>query len=113
MLQLRHVVGVGQEPHIEHQIGLQRQSVFEPEGHDTDIQRLLRVTAAEQAQQLAAQLGGGKRRRVQHKVRPLPHRRQQLPLPPDGLLDGKSLHAQGMAAPRLLVAADDGPRIRL
>ena len=53
-LQLRHIVGVGEKPHIKYQIRLQRQAILKAEGHDADIQRLPGVAAAEQGQKLAA-----------------------------------------------------------
>ena len=37
-LQLRDVVGVGQEADIQHQVGLRRQTVFEAEGEDVHVE---------------------------------------------------------------------------
>ena len=59
IFQLRHVVGVGHEAHIEHQIRLDGDAVLEAEGQDVDGQSSPIPLLAEQVQQFAAELGDG------------------------------------------------------
>ena len=113
VLQLRHIVGVGHEAHVEHQIRLDGDAVLEAEGQDVDGQSSPIPLLAEQVQQLAAELGDGEGGGVQHEIRMIPHRLHPLPLPADGLLHTLPLLLQGVHPASLLIAVDDGLVIRL
>ena len=106
--QLLNVKGIRHKPHIQHQISLQRKTIFKAEGGDVHRHAALLPLAVEDAQQLSPQFGGGKPGGVDDKVRPLLHREHQLPLLLHGLLQGIRLLLQGMAAACLLIPLDNG-----
>ncbi len=104
LLQLRHVVGVGQAAHIKNQIGILRQPVAEPEGNTADEHG--RGLPLKQAHDAPPQLVGGKRRRIDAVVGALPDRPQQAGLLPDGVLKAAlAVIQQGMTAAVFLIAA--------
>lgn len=113
VFQLRHIVGVGHEPHVEHQVRLDGDAVLEAEGQDADVEPAPVRRGAEQVQHLTAELGRGQGGGVQHEIRVIPHRLHQRPFPPYSLLHAEALGLQGVHTPGLLIAVDDGGGVRL
>ncbi|CAN3998389.1 V-type sodium pump subunit C, partial [Dysosmobacter welbionis] len=108
--QVLHIEGIRHEPHVKHQIRLQRQAVLEAEGGDAHCHPPLLPLLAEEAQQLSPQLGGGGAGGVDDKVRPLLDGGHHGPLLLHRLLQGVGVCRQGMAAAGLLVPLDDDLR---
>ena len=77
------------------------------------VMKRSRPAAAQHGQQRAAQLSGGKGAGIQYQIGAAAHRLQHGALPRHRVLDGAAVPAQRMAAPRLLVAVDDGLGVRL
>jgi len=71
-----------------------------------------RALVAKETVELISELGCGHERRVDDKVGVLAQRAQQLLLAVHRLLDGHAVRHQRMAAARLLVALDDGLKVR-
>ena len=112
--QLRDVKRVRHTAHVEHQISLHRQAVFEAERGDGDAHTaLFRSIAAEMPQQLTPELGCGKMGGVDDHIRTLAQRFHHLLLGPHRLFQRIRLLHQRMTAAGLLVALDDGLRLRL
>ena len=59
VFQLRHIIGVGHEPHVEHQVRFNGDAVLEAEGEYADVEPAPVRRGAEQVQQLTAELGRG------------------------------------------------------
>ena len=74
-LQLGNIIGVGQETHIEDQVGVDGNAVLEAEGGDGDRHALLQRPHAEQAEQLPPEFGQVEPGGVENVAGP----------PPDGL----------------------------
>lgn len=105
--QLRVIEGVRQAADVKHQIRVHRHPKLKPEGDAVDHKVvLLRVVAAEQVVDVAAQLGGGKQCGVDNHVRPVLDGAQQLPLPADSLGQRPALPHQRMGAAGDLIAVD-------
>ena len=71
------------------------------------------VRAGEPFDKLIDTVEGIKQRGVQHKIGVVPHRAHQLPLQGHRLCHGALLPPQGVDAPRLLIAVDNGLGLRL
>ena len=105
----RHIEGVGQAAHVQHQIRLRRQAELEPEGHDGKPHgTLCPAVLQEQVADALLVLGGGEQGRVDGIVGPHPQRLQDLTFLQKCLAGGKPLgNADGMAAAGLAVAAHE------
>ena len=89
--QLRHIVGIRHKAHVEYKIRLDRNAVFKAKGNHVHAQTALLPLFGKQAVKLALELGGTQMRRVDHIVRTLTQRAQQLLLAPHGVLDGRAV----------------------
>ena len=107
MLELRDIIGIRQETDIEDQIGFQRQPVFEPEGDDAHVHRMLPHPTRDQIDQDPAQLAGGEIGRVDDGAGTVADRRQQFALARNGALQRGAVLHEWMQAARLLIALDD------
>ena len=101
--QVRLVMRVLQEAHIEHQVGLARQPVAVGEGGHADG-HLRAAAPREMSGQDPAQLRRRERRGVDHQVGPRPQRHQQIALGGDPV-DDRPAVGERMAAAGLGVAA--------
>ncbi len=100
------VVGIRDEPHVEHRVHVERKTVFEPERHDGDLQRVGKVFPGEQLHHLGLELRELQRRGVDHLVGNPAHGFQYVTLVLDRLRDGSGLGAERVLATRLRVALD-------
>ncbi len=82
--QLLHPVGIGQEPAVEDEVGVEGQAVLVPERHHRHAHARLRVVAEEVGDPLA-QLVDVELGRVDHDVGPGPHGLEEPALVGDGL----------------------------
>src|SRR3954468_13864592 len=85
--QRRFVVGVGQEAHVERDVGVPRRAVLVAERGKRDGEPARRAGREQLVGHLAAQRRGGQAGGVDHQVGPLAHRREQLLLGPDAVPD--------------------------
>ena len=104
--EVRHEVGVGQEPHVEDQRGLGRKAVGEAEGEHVHRQagrlgEVLGLFEDPLPELVHGQPGG-----VEDPVRPLADASEPLPLQPNSLPDG-TLRGQGVRPSRLGKPADE------
>ena len=113
VLQLGHIERVRHEAHVKDEIRLDREPVLEAEGQHIHVHAAAVALAAEQVEDLAAELPRRERRRIEHEIRVVTHRTQQLLLAAHSLFHAHALPHQRMAPPRLLIAVDDGGGIRL
>lgn len=107
MLELRDIIGIRQETDIEDQIGFQRQPVFEPEGDDAHVHRMLPHPARDQIDKDPAQLTGGEDGGVDDGAGPVAHGRKELALPPDGVRQRRAVFHERVQTARLFIALDD------
>ena len=108
VLELRHIEGVRQAAHIEHEICLLRQPVLEAEGYDHQLHRAFALVQEQAAHPLPI-LRRREQRRVNDIFRLIAQRLQKAAFPCDGLGDGNFLGGgQRVLAARLLVAALNG-----
>ena len=109
VLERRHIEGVGQAAHVQHQIRLRRQAELEPEGHDGKPHgTLCPAVLQEQVADALLVLGGGEQGRVDGIVGPHPQRLQDLTFLQESIPGGQSLcDADGVTAAGLAVAAHE------
>src|SRR5947199_358312 len=99
------VVRVGQESHVEHEVGVERNAIFVPKREHGDGERDRVWTAHERVHDRVAQFAYAEGGRVDDLVGFLFHGLQPAPLGPDAVHDAARL-GQGMLAARLLETAD-------
>ena len=109
VLERRHIEGVGQAAHVQHQIRLRRQAELEPEGHDGEPHgTLCPAVLQEQVADAFLVLCSREQCRVDGVIGPRPQRLQDLTFLQKCLAGGKPLgNADGMAAAGLAVAAHE------
>ena len=103
--QLGLVVRVGQEAHVEQQVGVARRAVLEAERQEGDGEAAGLGPLEHLARDLAAQHRGAQARRVDEHVGARLDRLEQLRLAPDAV-DDVALLGQRVPAARLLVARE-------
>src|SRR3954453_7451983 len=106
------VVGVLHEPHIEHEVGLERDAVLEAEADELDREAIGPLHVAEAREDALAQLAQGEVARVEDDVRLLADPGQHLALLRDRCGD-PALVRQRVAMPGLAEAADEDVVARL
>ena len=104
--QFGYVVGIFQKPHVQHQIGLVRDAVFEAEGAHRDHQRCLALFP-EQVDEMTLQVGGGKGGGIDDVIGLTAHGLHQLPLLLDGSCQTQPVHIQRMTAAAGLLPVDE------
>ena len=87
--------------------------MLEAEAHHVHMQALAVALPAEEVQKLTAELSHREGRGIQHIVGVIPHRLKHLPLQHHRLLDAPALCRQGVGPAGLLIAVDDGVRVRV
>ena len=108
VLELRHIEGVRQAAHIEHEICLLRQTVLKAEGYDHQLHRAFALVQEQAAHPLPV-LRRREQRRVNDIFCLIAQRLQKAAFPRDGLGDGNFLGGgQRVLTARLLVAALNG-----
>ena len=105
--QLGIVVGVRQEAHVDHQVGVDRGAVLEAERVDRDGQSGAFLARSEQRADRRLELWREHRGGVDDVMGALAQREQQVALALDALGDGGAVGAERMAAPARLVAGDE------
>src|SRR5437879_5559265 len=99
------VVRVGQEPHVEHEVGVERNAIFVPKREHGDGECDRVRTAHERVHDRVAQFAHAEGGRVDDLVGFLFHGLQPVPLGTDAVHDAARL-GQGVLAARLFKAAD-------
>ena len=98
-----HEVRIGQETHVEHEIGVDGDAVLEAEGQEGDPHAGPDLAGSVHADQHVAELVHGQRGSVDHAIGDLPEVGQRFALGPDGVVH-LPVPGQGVAAARLVVA---------
>src|SRR3984957_2497860 len=104
LLELRNVVGIRQETHVEHQVAIRWHAMPVPEAVDIDPYAALVAAAAEFLPDYFAQLVHVELGSVNDVIRHAADRRQQLALRPEAFLH-RPLGTQRMRTPRLAESA--------
>ena len=112
-LELRVPVRVGQEAHVEDEIGLERDAVLEPERHDVDPQLLGDRCARHDGEEPVLELADREAARVDHVVGELTRARQPAPLLRDAGLDAAARGLERVPVAGLAEPADKAGIARL